>query len=84
MKSENGGIVAALLVLATAAPAAGMLEGVGGGPSMSYAGVSGSIDGIFASYPEAPAFPAAWPMTGEEFCEMIAAHLTNPPRAWGW
>lgn len=52
---------------------------------MSRAGVSGSIDGIFASYPKAPAtFPGPLFMTGEEFRQMVAAHLANPPRAWEW
>jgi len=77
-------LLAALLVLAMAAPAAGMFEGVSGGPSMSYAGVSGSMDGVFARYTELPTFPAPWPMTGEDFCEMVAAHLANPPKAWDW
>ena len=72
-------------LLATAAPAAGIFEGgVSGGPSISRVGVSGSIDGIFASRPEALAFPAPWPMTGEEFCETVAARLANPPKAWDW
>jgi len=74
-----------LFILTTAAAAGGgMFQGISGGPSMSYAGVSGSIDGVFAHHPEAPSFPAPWPMTGEEFCRMVAAHLANPPRAWGW
>jgi len=52
---------------------------------MSYAGVSGSIDGIFASYPKAPTtFPGPLFMTGEEFRQMVTAHLANPPRAWEW
>jgi hypothetical protein len=44
------------------------------------------MDGVFASYPdpEAPAFPAPWPMTGEEFCQFVAAHLADPPTAWRW
>ncbi|HPE64331.1 MAG TPA: hypothetical protein PLQ49_09520 [Methanothrix sp.] len=70
--------------MTTAAPAAGMYEGVSGGPSMSYGGVLGSIDGIFARYTELPTFPAPWPMTGEKFCEMVAPHLANPPKAWDW
>ena len=78
----------ALLVLfaltAAAAAGGGMFQGISGGPSMSYAGVSGSIDGVFAHHPEAPSFPAPAFMTGEEFCRMVAAHLANPPRAWGW
>ena len=52
---------------------------------MSYGGVSGSIDGIFASYPGAPSsFPGPLFMTGEEFCQFVAAHLANPPTAWRW
>ena len=52
---------------------------------MSYAGVSGSIDGIFASYSKAPAnFPGPLFMTGGEFRQRVAAHLANPPTAWRW
>jgi hypothetical protein len=78
-------LLAALFLMTVAAAAGGMYQGVSGGPSMSYAGVSGSIDGIFASYPKAPAtFPGPLFMTGEEFRQMVAAHLANPPRAWEW
>jgi hypothetical protein len=77
-------LVLALFVLTTAAAAGGMFQGVSGGPSMSYAGVSGSIDGIFASYPQPPSFPAPCFMTGEEFCQLVAGHLSSPPRAWDW
>jgi len=77
-------LLAALFVLATVAAGAGMFQGVGGGPSMSYAGVSGSMEGVFARYAEPPTFPAPAFMTGEEFCEMVAAHLANPPKAWDW
>jgi hypothetical protein len=78
-------LLAALSVLTMAAAAGGMYQGVSGGPSMSYAGVSGSIDGIFASYPKAPAaFPGPLFMTGEEFCQFVAAHLADPPTAWWW
>jgi len=77
-------LAAALFVLTTAAAAGGMYQGVSGGPSMSYAGVSGSIDGVFANYPEPPSFPAPCFMTGVEFCQMVAAHLSNPPTAWDW
>jgi hypothetical protein len=78
-------LLAALTLLTVAAAAGGMYQGISGGPSMSYAGVSGSIDGIFASYPKAPAtFPGPLFMTGEEFRQMVAAHLANPPRAWEW
>ena len=77
-------LAAALFVLTTAAVASGMFQGVSGGPSMSYAGVSGSMEGVFASFPEAPSFPAPAFMTGEEFCARVAAHLANPPTAWDW
>ena len=78
-------LLAALFVLTMAAAAAGMYQGVSGGPSMSYAGVSASIDGIFASYPKAPAtFPGPLFMTSEEFRQRVTAHLANPPRAWEW
>ncbi len=68
-------LLAALFVLTMAAAAGGMYQGVSGGPAMSYGGVSGSIDGIFAS---------SLFMTGEEFCQFVAAHLANPPTAWRW
>ncbi|HOI68453.1 MAG TPA: hypothetical protein PLJ69_08745 [Methanothrix sp.] len=78
-------LLAALFVLTMAAAAGGMYQGVSGGPAMSYGGVSGSIDGIFASYPGAPSsFPGPLFMTGEEFCQFVAAHLANPPTAWRW
>ena len=78
-------LLAALFLLTMAAAAGGMFQGVSGGPSMSYAGVSGSIDGIFASYSKAPAtFPGPLFMTGGEFRQRVAAHLANPPTAWRW
>ncbi len=78
-------LLAALFVLTMAAAAGGMFQGISGGPSMSYAGVSGSIDGIFASYSRPPAtFPGPLFMTSEEFCQRVAVHLSNPPTAWGW
>jgi len=78
-------LLAALFALTTAAAAGGgMFQGVSGGPSMSYAGVSGSMEGVFASHPEPPSFPAPAFMTGEEFCTMVATHLANPPKAWDW
>jgi hypothetical protein len=62
-----------------------MFQGVSGGPSMSYAGVSGSIDGIFSSFPQAPiTFPAPYFMDGEEFSQMVTGYLSNPPTAWDW
>jgi hypothetical protein len=76
---------AALFVLTmVSAAGGGMFQGISGGPSMSYEGVSGSIDGIFASHPVAPSFPAPNFMTSEEFCQIVAAHLSNPPTAWDW
>ena len=86
--SDLVSLLAALFVLfaltTAAASGGGMFQGVSGGPSMSYAGVSGSMDGVFARYTELPTFPAPWPMTGEDFCEMVAAHLANPPKPWDW
>ncbi|MDF0592481.1 hypothetical protein P0O24_02650 [Methanotrichaceae archaeon M04Ac] len=68
-----------------AAAAGGIFQGISGGPSMRRAGVSGSIDGIFARRPKAPAtFPGPLFMPGEEFCQRVAIHLSNPPMAWGW
>jgi hypothetical protein len=78
-------LLAALFLLTMAAAAGGIFQGVCGGPSMSRAGVSASIDGIFARRPKAPAtFPAPLFMTGEEFRQRVAIHLANPPTAWGW
>ena len=78
-------LLAALFLLTMAAAAGGIFQGVSGGPSMSRAGVSGSIDGIFARRPKAPTtFPGPLFMTGEEFRQRVAAHLANPPRAWEW
>jgi len=78
-------LVLGLFVLTTAAAAGGMYQGVSGGPSMSYSGVSGSIDGIFASYPHQPStFPCPLFMDGEEFCQLVATHLSNPHTAWDW
>ena len=83
--SDLMSLLAALFALTTAAAAGGgMFHGVSGGPSMSYAGVSRSMEGVFASHPEPPSFPAPAFRDGEEFCAMVAAHLANPPTAWKW